>query len=259
MSKIVLQGFPFDEKSSFKKGAALAPPLIREAYHCDSSNYYAEDGMEIAPSCFEDKGDFEMDHYFDIRSITLRHLNLNRPVLTLGGDHSITYPLLQAFHEKHGPLSILHIDAHSDLYENFEGDPHSHACPFFNIMKEGLCDDLTQVGVRTLTTLQRQNAKAYKVNVVEMKHFERFKMPEFKRPLYLSLDIDALDPAFAPGVSHHEPGGLTTRQLLHLVQNIKTPIVGADIVEFNPTCDINGTTAMLCAKLLKEIAAKMLF
>lgn len=258
MSKVTLQGIQFDKKSSFLRGPAMAPPIIREAFNSPSANYYAEDGSLINNDIVSDKGDFSIVDYFDVEAITKRNLEDDLPLLTLGGDHSITYPLIKAFHEKYGNLSILHIDAHSDMYTDFEGDPYSHACPFHNIMKEGLASDLTQVGVRTLSEEQVQNITKYGVQVIEMKDFESFQMPNYQSPIYLSLDIDALDPAFAPGVSHHEPGGLNTRQVISLIQDIPVPILGADIVEYNPNRDINGVTAMVCAKLFKEIVVKML-
>ncbi len=258
MSKITLQGILYDEKSSFARGPALAPPLIREAYHSNSANYYAEDGNEIKPNLFEDLGDFEVNEYLDIVAVTQANLNAQKPILTLGGDHSITYPVLKAINKTYGKISILHIDAHGDLYQNFEGDIYSHACPFYNILNDGITDDLTQVGIRTLNQEQRNNASKFDVNIYEMKDFKDFKMPKFKNPLYLSLDIDALDPAFAPGVSHHEPGGLSTREVLGIIQEIDVPLIGADIVEYNPTRDLNGVTAMVCAKFLREIAAKMI-
>ena len=103
------------------------------------------------------------------------------------------------------------------------------------------------------------------VNVVEkgtangtITDFDIDSIPNFNEPIYLSLDIDALDPAFAPGVSHHEPGGLNTRQVLQIIQKIEVPIIGADIVEYNPKRDIKGITAMVCSKFLKEIAAKII-
>ena len=258
MSKIVLQGILYDEKSSFLQGPALAPPLIREAYHSNSANYYAENDIEVTPDSFMDMGDFSIKTYYEITTITQKHLKNGCPVLTLGGDHSITYPIVKAFHDQLGPISILHIDAHCDLYTDFEGDPFSHACPFYNIMSKNLAKDLTQVGIRTLNKEQRENGKKLGVNIVEMKAIDEFKMPAYDRPIYLSVDIDALDPAFAPGVSHHEPGGLTTRQLVQIIQDIPVPLLGADIVEYNPTRDINGMTAMVCAKILREISAKML-
>ncbi|MEX0313727.1 MAG: agmatinase [Allomuricauda sp.] len=258
MAKITVQGILYDEKSSFMRGPGLAPPLIREAYHSHSANYYAEDGSLIAPELFEDTGDHDIKDYFDISKTTSKNLEIGNPVITFGGDHSITFPIIQAFHSIHGKLDILHIDAHSDLYENFEGDPYSHACPFYNIMKNGFAENLYQVGIRTLNDTQRANAKKFGVKINEMKDFEAFRMPEFKNPVYLSLDMDALDPAYAPGVSHHEPGGLSTRQVIDIIQKIDVAIVGADIVEYNPTRDINKMTAMVSAKLFKEIAAKML-
>ncbi|RDY61658.1 agmatinase [Flagellimonas nanhaiensis] len=258
MGKITIQGILYDEKSSFLKGPSLAPPLIRKAYHSESANYYAEDGSFITPELFLDTGDHKIKEYFDISVKTAKHLEIGNPMITLGGDHSITYPIIQAFRSVHGKMDILHIDAHGDLYESFEGDPHSHACPFYNIMKNGLAENLYQVGIRTLNDSQRANAKKFGVKINEMRDFASFKMPTFKNPLYLSFDMDALDPAFAPGVSHHEPGGLNTRQVIDIIQKIEVPILGADIVEYNPTRDINDMTAMVCAKIFREIAAKML-
>ncbi|MGI9545647.1 MAG: agmatinase family protein [Flavobacteriaceae bacterium] len=258
MKKIILQGIAFDNKSSFLKGAALAPPLIREYYQSKSSNFYAENGREIGPEIFEDKGDISPKEYFDIESFTLNNLNKNFHVITLGGDHSITYPVLKAFNAVHGPVDILHIDAHSDLYHEFEGDKFSHACPFARIMENGLANKLVQLGVRTMTTHQQEQAKKFNVDVIPAAGFTTSSLPEFNNPIYLSLDMDVFDPAFAPGVSHYEPGGFSSRQVLDLIQNLKVPVLGADIVEYNPSRDINGYTGMLCAKLLKEISAKML-
>ena len=257
MKTITLQGILYDEKSSYQKGTALAPPLIRKAYNSDSANYFSESGLEVRPELWNDKGDFEINDYFDIEKITGANLSKNMPLMSLGGDHSITYPMLKAFYKVYGPIDILHIDAHADLYEEFEGDRFSHACPFARIMEDGLASRLLQVGIRTLSTHQREQAQKYGVEIFEMKDFSKSKQLKFNNPIYLSLDMDALDPAFAPGVSHHEPGGLSTRQVLDCIQNIHVPIIGADIVEYNPTRDIHEMTAMVCAKFLREIAVKM--
>jgi agmatinase len=258
MKKITLQGILFDEKSSFLTGPAKAPPLIRKAYNSDSANYFAESGFEIKPGIFDDKGDFEIFQYFDIEKVTYSNLNKNIPILTLGGDHSISFPVLRAIHKVYGPLDILHIDAHGDLYDEYEGDKHSHACPFSRIMEEDLAKNLVQVGIRTMNSHQMEQAEKFNVQVIHMSDFDLAKIPRFQNPLYISLDMDALDPAFAPGVSHHEPGGLSTREVIAIIQAIETPILGADIVEYNPKRDINDMTAMVCAKLLREIASKML-
>ncbi|MGB5236451.1 MAG: agmatinase family protein [Flavobacteriaceae bacterium] len=258
MQKIVLQGIAYDDKSSFMKGTAQAPPLIRECYHSASANYYAENGMEIIPGIFNDSGDLNPGEYFDVETFTRNNLNKQFNIITLGGDHSITFPVFRAFHELKGPVDILHIDAHADLYDEFEGDRYSHACPFARIMEEGLCSRLVQVGIRTMTRHQHEQAAKFSVEVIPAAGFSQASLPEFKTPLYLSLDMDALDPAYAPGISHYEPGGLTSRQVLDIIQQINVPLVGADIVEYNPTRDINRMTGMLCAKFLKEISAKML-
>ena len=113
------------------------------------------------------------------------------------------------------------------------------------------------MGIRTLNRHQREQANKYGVNVIEMRHLHFDFLKTLQSPLYVSLDIDVLDPAFAPGVSHHEPGGLTTRQLIRIIQNIEVNIVGADLVEYNPIRDINNMTAMVCYKLFKELIDKM--
>lgn len=257
MRKIIIQGMQFDEKSSFQRGPALAPPLIRKALHSGSMNLYTENGISIE-NFIDDKGDFEISEYFDIEKITKTHLDLNSKILTLGGDHSITFPIIKAYHEKYPKLDILHIDAHSDLYDNFEGDKHSHACPFARIMENGFAVKLVQVGIRTLNTHQAEQAKKFGVEILEMKNLDVSKVPQFKNPLYITLDMDGFDPAFAPGVSHHEPGGLTSRQVIELIQNIDTEVIGADIVEYNPKRDFQNMTAFLAAKMVKEIIGKMI-
>ena len=129
----------------------------------------------------------------------------------------------------------------------------SHACPFARIMEEGLASRLVQVGIRTMNTHQREQANRFGVEVLEMKNWQAINQIKFDGPVYISLDMDAIDPAFAPGVSHHEPGGFTSRELLSILQNIKGNVISADLVEFNPTRDVGGITAMLAAKLFKEL------
>ena len=258
MKKIIVQGIAFDEKSSYQKGPKLAPPLIREALNCGSSNMFAENLTSIESSRIEDKGDFEISEYFNIEKLTENHLNSGAHVFTLGGDHSITFPIIKAHSKKYPKLDILHIDAHSDLYDSFEGDKYSHACPFARIMENKLAIRLVQVGIRTLNMHQAEQADKFNVEVHQMKNFDLTKIPKFENPLYISIDIDGFDPAFAPGVSHHEPGGLTSRQVIDLIQNIDSEIIGADIVEYNPNRDFQNMTAFLAAKMMKEILSKMM-
>ena len=257
MNKIIIQGIQFDEKSSYQKGPKLAPPLIREALNCGSSNMFSENLKSIENSNIEDKGDFEISNYFDIEKITANHINSGAKVFTLGGDHSITFPIIKAHSKKHPKIDILHIDAHCDLYDSYEGDKYSHACPFARIMENELAVRLVQVGIRTLNTHQAEQAKKFNVEMHQMKDLDLSAIPKFENPVYISLDMDGFDPAFAPGVSHHEPGGLTSRQVIDLIQNIDAEVIGADIVEYNPDRDYQGMTAFLAAKLMKEILGKM--
>lgn len=258
MKNIIIQGIQFDNNSSYQKGPRLAPPLIRKALHCGSSNMYAENGISIESEYIQDKGDFEAQKYFDIEKITRQHLEIGDRIVTLGGDHSITYPIIKAYHNKYKKIDILHIDAHSDLYDNFEGNQFSHACPFARIMENKFAERLVQVGIRTLNTHQAEQAEKFNVEIHQMKDLDLSKIKKFENPLYISLDMDGFDPAFAPGVSHHEPGGLSSRQVIDLIQNLDAEIIGADIVEYNPTRDFQEATAFLAAKMLKEILGKML-
>ena len=180
-----------------------------------------------------------------------------RPI-ALGGDHSITYSILRAFRDRPRGLTVLHIDAHADLYDEFEGDRFSHACPFARIMEEKLCGRLVQVGIRTLTPHQRDQIRRFNVDTVEMQHFAADARPKIAGPVYLSIDLDGLDPAFAPGVSHREPGGLSVRDVLQMIHGLGGPIVGADVVEFNPAKDLDGLTAAVAAKIVREIAGSIL-
>jgi len=155
-------------------------------------------------------------------------------------------------------LDILQIGAHPDLYDNYEGDKYSNACPFARILENGYAASLVQVGIRTLNTHQVEQANKFQVEIHDIKNLDLAKTPEFKNPLYISLDMDALDPALAPGVSHHEPGGLSSRQVIELIQGLEAEIIGADIVEYNPERDFQNMTAFLAAKMMKEILIKMI-
>ncbi len=258
MSSIGIQGIQFDEKSSFQQGPRLAPPLIREAFFCPSANLSAENGIPIDLSRIKDAGDYPVEDYFKIEEITRNNLRENDRILTLGGDHSITFPIIKAYHERYPQLDILQIDAHSDLYQEFEGDPYSHACPFARIMENSLAMRLVQVGIRTLNPHQLDQAQRFGVEIHQMKNLDLNSIPAFENPVYISLDLDGIDPAFAPGVSHHEPGGLSSRQAIEIIQGIEAKVVGADIVEYNPDRDLKGMTAYLAAKLMKEILSKMM-
>jgi len=260
-----LIGIPYDANSSYKRGSALAPKHIRLMDDEGSANRFCEFGKEIIDGVnYCDCGDIEftkIDAAFAYKKIkeTIRiELKDGSKIISLGGDHSISFPVIEAFSKKYQKLNVLHLDAHADLYDNFENNPYSHASPFARLMEKGCINSLTQVGIRTFNTHQKEQAKKFGINVIEMKDFNTDFINSLQAPLYISLDMDVLDPAFAPGISHHEPGGMSTRQLIDIIQNINVPIVGADIVELNPKRDINNATAMVAYKLFKELASKMI-
>ncbi len=258
-----LIGLPYDASSSFLRGPAEAPALIRAALHSPHWNSSTENGLDLAsPAALGDAGDLTLSPTAGAREqieagIAAVLAGGWRP-LALGGDHSVTYPILRAVSRSHPSLTILHIDAHPDLYDGFEGDRFSHACPFARIMEEGLAHRLVQIGIRTMNAHQRSQADRFGVEVIDMRAWEAGVRPILDGEVYLSIDLDGLDPAYAPGVSHREPGGLSVRDVLTLVQDTGGTVVGADVVEYNPLVDVAGVTATVAAKIVKEIAGRML-
>jgi len=261
---ITLLGLPWDGSSSFERGAAAAPPRIRAALHSASSNAFNERGHDVsAPDVLTDSGDLSLSEDPAETRRRIEHAvadilaSSNKPLL-LGGDHSVTYPILRAFHDR-GPLTVLHFDAHGDLYDEFEGDRFSHACPFARVMEEKLAGRLIQVGIRTLTPHLRSQSEKFATEVYGADRW-RDAIPVVsgvQGPVYVSLDIDVLEPMIAPGLSHPEPGGLTVRDVLDVLSALRAPVVGTDVVEYNPRHDLRDLTARVAAKFVKELVGVM--
>jgi agmatinase len=257
----VLIGVPYDASSSFRRGAADAPPRIREALNSGSGNPWSERLVRVeASASYEDRGDLVLpptrDAVARIEDAFAALGREGRPFVALGGDHSITYPILKGLAGRSRALTILQIDAHPDLYDAFEGDRLSHACPFARIMEDGLATRLVQVGIRATTPHQQEQARRFGVEQIDMLAWADEAYPALVGDVYVSIDLDGIDPAFAPGVSHREPAGLTVRDVLKLIESIDSPIVGADVVEFNPSLDVSALTAGVAAKLTRELLAK---
>jgi arginase len=262
--KIKLIGLPTDINSSFERGAAMAPAFIREALWSDRANLSTECGLEIgADILLEDSGDLPLSDH-DVSADDQQIMDAIASVassgdvpILLGGDHAVSYPIIAALAAQHGPVTILHFDAHPDLYADFEGNPRSHASPFARIMEGGHARRLVQVGIRTLTKHCREQAVKHGVEILPITDFHIDMVPVLEGPLYISVDLDGIDPSETPGVSHPEPGGLRLREVLTAIHKQQALIVGADIVELNPTRDIGGVTAMVAAKLVREIASRI--
>jgi len=259
---VALLGLPTDEAASATRGAAEGPAAIRAALYDKASNLNSEPGLNLGcESRLADIGDLELSGgdatRAEIESGVAAELERGCRVLSLGGDHSVTYPILRAYGERFESLTVVQIDAHPDLYDNFEGDRYSHACPFARVMEEELATRLVQIGIRAATAHQLEQAKRFGVEIVPRGHWLDFVTLELEPPVYLSIDLDGLDPAYAPGVSHLEAGGLTSRELLEIIWRLPG-LIGADIVELNPSRDVGGITAALAAKLVKELVPRLL-
>ncbi|KAM3700065.1 hypothetical protein ACJW31_05G071800 [Castanea mollissima] len=300
-----LLGVPLGHNSSFLQGPAFAPPRIREAIWCGSTNSATEEGKELKdPRVLTDVGDVPVqgirdcgvddDRLMNVISDSVKLVMEEAPLrpLVLGGDHSISCPVVRAVSEKlGGPVDILHLDAHPDIYHSFEGNKYSHASSFARIMEGGYARRLLQFcasthlsctrhlqfnfcieaflnkNFRLIGTLlkRREQGKRFGVEQFEMRTFSRdseflenLKLGEGVKGVYISIDVDSLDPAFAPGVSHIEPGGLSFRDVLNILHNLQGNVVAADVVEFNPQRDtVDGMTAMVAAKLVRELTAKI--
>ncbi len=261
-----LLGIPYDGQSSYLRGAAEAPAKIREALGCDASNQWTETGVDLGGrGIYGDAGDVAFadafagkDAFAAIEAGVSALIEQGKRPVSLGGDHSITYPIVKAVARQSTDLTIFHFDAHPDLYDEFEGNRWSHACPFARIMESGLAKRLVQVGIRTFNGHQRKQAKRFGVEVIEMRQLPAYARLKAAGPVYISFDMDVLDPAYAPGISHREPGGMSVREAIAHLHAIEGQIVGADVVEYNPVRDVSGMTAMVAAKILKEILGKMI-
>jgi len=258
---ITLIGFPWDASSSYARGPALAPPVICAALNSAASSPYSLNGTDIREAIksyvlAELPGDAAACRNAIEAAIEAILEEGGKPI-SLGGDHSITYPVLHAVKKKYGAVNVLHIDAHPDLYDEFNGDRYSHACPFARALEDGCIGNLVQLGIRSASPDQRAFGKTHDAVMLGADEVDLIPYERLQAPLYVSIDLDGLDPAFAPGVSHPEPGGLSTRDVLSVLSKLPAPPVGADIVELNPANDINLATANVAARFAKELAACM--
>lgn len=260
---VALAGFPTDSNSSYRRGPAKAPAAIRALMWSEAGNPYTESGMRLRlADNVVDAGDAPLredeEDRTTIETLVAGQLDSGRRVLSLGGDHSITFPIVRAFARRYPKINIVHFDAHPDLYSTFGGNRFSHACPFARILESADVGTLVQIGIRTMTPPQREIADRYGVRVFGPDRLDEARQALPDGDVYVTLDLDGIDPAFAPGVSHREPGGLSVRDVLKMVDAIPGTVVGADVVELNPDCDVDGLTAAVAAKFARELIGRML-
>ena len=266
-------GVPFDSGTSYRSGARLGPRKIREASMMlwGYNNPLGVRPLDVLK--LVDYGDVYvvppsiMATYANIEKEVGALVEQNVGVLALGGDHSISLPLLRAHAKKFGPLSVVHFDSHPDTWDREFGPdhPYSHGTPYRRALEEGLIkpEGYVQVGIRGSTSGDNdwKDAMGMGVRVITMDEAALMGMPAVVNaihelvsgPVYVSLDIDSADPAFAPGTGTPEVGGFTSHQLLQLVRGLKgLNLVGFDLVEVCPAYDHGDITAILAANLAFE-------
>lgn len=260
----VLLGVPHDAGSTFRPGSQLGPKAIRDmAVSLSASTERGEDLSHLAAL---DAGDLVLPGLAPLANERIEEavgkiVDDGAMPIVLGGDHAITVPVFTAVQKRHRNLSLLYLDAHPDLYPEYDGDPHAHSCVVHRILElPGMAGErITQVGIRATNPMQVEAARSAGIRTVPPWELQDF-VYKATGPVYLSIDIDVLDPAHAPGCGNPVPGGLSTRELLGLLQGLGTSgveIVGFDVVEVNPLLDPSGITALTAGRLVTELLGVM--
>jgi agmatinase len=260
--RLVFTGLADDSQSSFRRGAAAAPDRIRRVYNGNCYNTTTESGVDLS-GAVADSGDLSPAADWPATARAFRRyaeglFGTGRVPFFAGGDHAVTVPVAEALGVLGRPVHIIQIDAHPDLYPRFEGSATSHACVTARLLEMPHIASITQFGIRTMNAVQERTAQAHAGRLLLCHARELVgpivppaHIPE-DGPVFLDVDLDGFDPAFAPGVSHPVPGGLTPRQVLDLIQALRWTLVGMTVVECNPELDVRGVTAVLAGRLLHE-------
>lgn len=274
---IAVVGVPFDSGVSYRPGARFGPAHVREASRLLRPYNPAQDSFPFAAQQVADAGDL-IGNPFDIAAAVAeieagaRALRAHADrLVAIGGDHTIALPLLRAVHAEHGPVAVLHFDAHLDTWDTYFGAPTTHGTPFRRASEEGLID-LTasmHVGIRgplyAKSDLEDDERLGFAIVSSEFVEdngvraaVERIRARVGEKPLYISIDIDVLDPAHAPGTGTPEAAGLTSRELLRMLRALSDlRIVGADVVEVAPAYDHAQITAVAASHVVYELLSAM--
>jgi len=274
---VAIVGVPFDSGVSYRPGARFGPAHVRTSSKLLRNFNPVQDVEPFAVQQVADAGDIACNP-FDIQDAIKQIdegvrgvLDVSSKLVTIGGDHTIALPLLRVMHEMHGPIAVVHFDAHLDTWDTYFGAPLTHGTPFRRASEEGLIDKTgsMHVGIRgplysreDLTddqVLGFQVIGAHDMDDMGWRGaVERIKARVGDRPTYVSLDIDVLDPAFAPGTGTPEAGGLTSRELLNMLRAFgELNLVGADIVEVAPAYDHAEVTGIAAAHAAYELISAM--
>jgi len=270
---IAVVGIPFDAGTSFRPGARFAPSHIRESSRLLRPYNPGQDANPFALAQVVDAGDIPVNPFSIDEAVQQIEAGLDEllaqglKLVTLGGDHTIAYPTLKSLHKVHGPITVIHFDAHLDTWDTYFGTPLTHGTPFRRASEDGLIDQTSSlhVGIRgplydksDLEDDARLGFAIIKSDDLDSQGaetvIERIRNRVGDKPVYVSIDIDVLDPAFAPGTGTPEIGGLTSREMLKLIRSLDVlNLVGVDIVEVSPAYDHAQITGLAAANLAYEL------
>lgn len=274
-ANLCVLGIPWDVSSTFRRGAVQGPEYIRHATTGALYNSITETNRDLKQTWqIFDIGDAPIseantkDARNKIHNIIQKYNKYGMKFFFLGGDHLSTYFTFWSLKKlKDVRIGLIYLDAHPDLYDQYEGNPYSHACVVKRIIDETNIEPetITQVGIRSSTLEQKQLAEQMKINTISIKDLQanggfataqqiKSQLPNYLDGVYLSIDLDVLDPAFAPGVGNPEPGGATTREIIDFIHGLQgVNIYAFDVVELCPKFDYAGISALAASKIIKEI------
>tara|TARA_B100001750_G_scaffold40800_1_gene29608 strand:- start:15890 stop:16741 length:852 start_codon:yes stop_codon:yes gene_type:complete len=260
-SKFVIYGYPYDGTACFRKGTAKAPDAIREQSFNFETNLM-ELGVDLVDVPANDWGNIELgenqeENNSRIKSLVSEIISNNKFPIGLGGEHSLTPPVIEAMVEKYPNLNVLIMDAHLDFRDGYEGNHWSHASTTRRIFDLLGPNNIWLLGVRSASSTEVSEARASKLNYtesgwVDLREHLADMLDLFQGPLYLSLDMDVIDPAFAPGIGTPEPFGMTPYEVVQTINFVSDNLVGFDCVEVCPPFD-NGNTSALAARLTRHL------
>jgi agmatinase len=270
---IAVVGVPFDSGVSYRPGARFGPAYVRQGSRLLRPYNPAQDVEPFRHRQVVDAGDlainpFDIDEAIDqIQAGMAALASADRRLLTIGGDHTIALPSLRVMREIHGPIALVHFDAHLDTWDTYFGAQYTHGTPFRRAWEEGLllADQAMHVGIRgpLYSSQDLADDASFGFSIVHCHELETIGLAEVVQrirqrvgdaPVYVSIDIDVLDPAHAPGTGTPEAGGLTSRELLAILRGFEgAHVVGADIVEVSPPFDHAEITSIAAAHAAYEL------
>ena len=276
-AEIAVVGIPFDAGASYRPGARFGPAHIRESSRLLRPYNPSQDASPFVLAQVVDAGDIAVNPFNielavkQIEEGVDELLEAGMRLVTLGGDHTIAYPILKALHKKHGPITVIHFDAHLDTWDTYFGAPLTHGTPFRRASEDGFIDleSCLHVGIRgplyASTDLSDDKKLGFEVlTSIDMDKLgvegviKRMLSRVGSKPVYVSIDVDVLDPAFAPGTGTPEMGGLSSREMLALLRSLETVnVIGADIVEVSPQYDNAQITGIAAAHMAYELITLM--